>query len=75
MKCHKCGNDMQAGYLQSDMKVGITWVSKPVAFGFGWWKKDSVTVSEETVPGLSVVPAHICKSCKVFFGDFSNKAL
>ena len=63
---------MEAGYLQSDIKVGITWVSKPMPFGLGWWKKDAVTVSDDIAPGLSGVPTHICKSCKVFFGDFSQ---
>ncbi|MBR6825891.1 MAG: hypothetical protein IKM59_05010 [Oscillospiraceae bacterium] len=73
MNCPKCGKEMEPGFLQSDMKVGITWVSKPVAFGLGWFKKDSVTVSAETTPGLSTVPTHICKTCKLFFGDYSSE--
>lgn len=72
VNCPKCDREMEAGYLQSDVKVGITWVSKPMPFGLGWWKKDAVTVSDEIAFGLSGVPTYICKSCKVFFGDFSK---
>jgi hypothetical protein len=28
MLCPKCKREMKAGFLQSDAKVGITWVSK-----------------------------------------------
>lgn len=63
MNCPKCGREMEAGYLQSDIKVGITWVNKPMPLGLGWWKKDAVTVSDEIALGLSGVPTHICKSC------------
>lgn len=74
MNCPKCGKEMDPGYLQSDMKVGITWVKKPKAFGLGLFSKDSVTVSEDfSTPYLATVPTHICKTCKIFVGDYSNK--
>ena len=72
MKCPKCGMEMEPGFLQSDMKVGISWVKKPIVFGLGWFHKDSVTVTEENTPGISTVPTHICKNCKIFVGDYSN---
>ena len=41
MVCPKCGREMLAGFLQSDAKVGITWVSKLLPFGLGYWKNDA----------------------------------
>ena len=73
MNCPKCGREMESGYLQSDMKVGITWVKKPMVFGLSWFRMDSVTVSDEATPYLATVPTCICKTCKIFVGDYSNK--
>jgi len=73
MKCPKCGNDMTAGFLQSDAKVGMTWVSKLLPVGLGYWKNDSELVSEELTVGVAAIPAHICKNCKLLLGDYSGK--
>jgi hypothetical protein len=42
-------------------------------FGFGYWKKDAELVSEELEAGLTAIPTHICKHCKLLLGDYSNK--
>ena len=73
MVCPKCGREMIAGYLQSDAKVGITWVSKLLQFGLGYWKNDAELVSEEIGIGTTAIPTHICKHCKVLLGDYSHK--
>ena len=73
MLCPKCKREMKAGFLQSDAKVGITWVSKLLPFGFGYWKKDAELVSEELEAGLTAIPTHICKHCKLLLCDYSNK--
>lgn len=74
MNCPLCGKEMEPGYLQSDIAVGITWVKKPLPLGLGWFKKDSITVSDDTTtPYLSTVPTHICKSCKIFVGEYGSK--
>ena len=72
MKCPKCGREMEKGYLQSDWKNSISWVSKLLPFGLGYWKQDGICVSNEATVGVVAVPAHICKSCKVFVGDYSG---
>lgn len=73
MKCPKCGNEMIAGFLQSDTNVGITWVSKLLPMGLGYWKKDAELVSDELGIGVTAIPTHICKQCKLLLGDYSQK--
>ncbi len=73
MKCPKCGNEITSGYLQSDNKVGITWVSQLLPMGLAYWKKDAELVSEELSVGVNAIPAHICKRCKLLLGDYSQK--
>ena len=73
MKCPKCNAEMEQGFLQSDMDSSITWVKKLLPLGLGFWKKDSEVVSEILGSGISAVPAHICKRCKLFLGDYSAK--
>lgn len=72
MKCPKCGRDMEQGFLQSDAKIGINWVSKLMPFGVGWWKKDAVYVSVKEGAGVVGVPAYICKQCKLLLGDYNE---
>ncbi len=73
MLCPKCGKEMTPGFLQSDVRVGITWVSKLLPMGLGYWKKDAEPVSEELGVGVTAIPAHICKGCKLLLGDYSQK--
>ena len=73
MRCPKCGKEMTAGFLQSDNCVGITWVPQILPFGLGYWKLESETVSTEMSVGVNGLSAHICKDCKVLFGDYSQK--
>ena len=64
---------MCAGFLQCDTKASIAWVSKLYPFGLGYWKNDAQVVSEELGIGVSAVPTHICKYCKLLLGDYSKK--
>lgn len=73
MKCPKCQKEMIPGYLQSDAKVGITWVSKLLPGGLGYWKMDAEHVSDELAIGVTAIPTHICKQCKLLLGDYSQK--
>lgn len=73
MKCPKCGYEMIPGFLQSDAAVGITWVSKLLPMGLGYWKKDAELVSDEIGIGVTAIPTHICKRCKLLLGDYSKK--
>ena len=73
MKCPKCAREMEAGFLQSDAKVGISWVSKLLPFGLSYWKKDTELVSDELGVGVTAIPTHICRQCKILVGDYSNK--
>ena len=73
MVCPKCGQEMTAGFLQSDAKIGITWVSKLLPFGVGYWKNDAELVSEEMGIGLTAIPTHIFKDCKLLLGDYSKR--
>lgn len=73
MVCPKCNREMDAGYLQSDNNVGITWVSKLLPMGLGYWKKDAELVSAEQGIGITAIPTHICKHCKLLLGDYSSK--
>ena len=72
MNCPKCGKEMEEGYLQSDWKESIGWVSKLLPFGLGYWKKDGINVSKPMPVGVNAVPTHICKNCKIFVGDYSE---
>jgi hypothetical protein len=36
-------------------------------------EKDAELVSEELEAGLTAIPTHICKHCKLLLGDYSNK--
>lgn len=73
MKCPKCGRDMSAGFLQTDSREVITWVSKLMPLGLGYWKKDAQIVSDDTPFGVTAIPTHICKHCKLLLGDYSQK--
>ncbi len=73
MKCPKCGKDMEPGFLQSDTKVGITWVSKLLPLGLGYWKNDAESVSSDSCMGVTAIPTHICKQCKLLLGDYSQR--
>ena len=73
MKCPKCNAEMEKGVLQCDMDSNITWVSKLLPLGLAYWSKDAQVVSEPLGPGVSAVPAYICKSCKLFVGDYQQK--
>ena len=73
MVCPKCEREMLAGFLQSDAKIGITWVSKLLPFGLSYWKNDAELVSEESGIGTAAIPTHICKHCKILLGDYSHK--
>jgi hypothetical protein len=66
---------MAPGFLQSDAKVGITWVSKLLPFGLGYWKMDAELVSDELRAGVTAIPTHICKQCKLLVGDYSQKEI
>ncbi len=72
MKCPKCNAEMEEGYLQSNWESSISWVSKVLPFGLGYWKKDGVNVAHQLSVGVYGTPAHICKSCKIFVGDYSD---
>lgn len=72
MKCPKCGREMEEGYLQCHGDSSINWVSKVWPFGLGYWKKDGINVAQPMSVGVNAVPAHICKSCKIFVGDYSD---
>lgn len=72
MLCPKCGREMAAGYLQSGPTTDITWVSKLLPAGLGYWRSDSLPVSCGLKPGIQAVPAHICKTCRIFLGDYSQ---
>ncbi len=63
---------MQKGYLQGDDMHGIMWVNKLIPLGLGEWKKDSEQVGVISKVGISAVPTHICKQCKLFVGDYSE---
>ncbi len=71
MKCPKCGVEMEKGYLQCQ-DSSINWVSKVMPFGLGYWKSDGINVAQAMKVGVNAVPAHICKTCKVFVGDYSE---
>ena len=73
MKCLKCGREMETGFLQSGMDSSICWVSKLLPFGVGYWKNDAEIVSEILDHGITAIPAHICKHCKLILGDYSQK--
>ncbi len=73
MKCPKCGNEMAAGFLQCSQESTIAWVSKLLPLGMGYWKADSEIVSTALGTGTPAIPAHICKSCKLLVGDYSEK--
>ena len=73
MKCPKCGKEMEAGFLQTDHRETITWVSKLLPMGLGYWKKDAQIVSDSLGVGVNAVPANICKQCKLLLGDYSGK--
>lgn len=72
MKCPKCGREMEEGFLQGNWEHNIEWVSKILPFGLGFWKSDGISVSQQKSVGVTAVPAHICKSCKIFVGDYSE---
>ena len=74
MKCPKCGKEMEAGFLQCNMDSSISWVSKLLPLGLGYWKKDAIVVSDILGSGVNATPAHICKQCKLFLADYSQKA-
>lgn len=73
MKCPKCGKEMESGFLQTDFREVITWVSKLMPLGLGYWKKDAQIVSEDMAFGVTAIPTHICKHCKLLLGDYSQK--
>ena len=73
MNCPKCGKEMISGFLQSDAKVGITWVSKILPMGLAYWMQDAELVSDDLAIGVMGIPTHICKNCKLLLGDYSNK--
>ena len=72
MICPKCGNEMEAGFLQTNAKNNISWVSKMLPMGIGFLKKDAIIVSELNAAGVSAVPTHICKNCKLLVSDYSQ---
>ena len=72
MKCPKCQAEMEAGFLQTDMRNDIAWVNKLRPFGLGYWSKDAIIVSSDLNVGLTAVPTHICKRCKLLLGDYSH---
>lgn len=73
MNCPKCNQVMEEGFLQSDSRSSISWVSKLLPFGMGFLKSDAKVVSSDTVVGINSLPAHICKSCKLLIADYSDK--
>lgn len=74
MMCPKCNREMVNGYLQSSARGGgITWVSKLLPMGMGFWKSDAIVVSEELKFNVVAIPTHICKHCKLLLGDYSHK--
>ncbi len=64
---------MTAGFLQCDSDSTITWVSRLLPLGLGYWKGEAQTVSQELGVGTNAVPAHICKSCKLLLADYSGR--
>lgn len=72
MNCPKCGSEMEEGYLQASYKSGITWVKKLWPLGAGYFKLDSVYVSNDGNIGVESVKACICKQCKIFVGDYNE---
>lgn len=72
MRCPKCGREMDKGFLQSDWKNNIEWVSKILPFGLGYWKEDGVNVSQQMPIGVTATPAYICKNCKIFVGNYNE---
>lgn len=73
MLCPNCKREMVAGFLQSDAKVGITWVEHLLPLGLSYWKASSIPVSTDACVGVTAVPAHICKECRLFIGDYNHK--
>ena len=73
MNCSRCGKEMEAGFLQTDVRSPICYVSKLLPLGLGSWKKDAQDVSQLTAAGVQALPAHICKNCKLIVADYSGK--
>lgn len=73
MNCPKCGCEMECGYLQSDHRTGISFVSKLLPFGMGFLQKDALPVAWEMKPGINALPASICRSCRLLIADYSEK--
>jgi len=71
MICPQCGKEMDSGFLQTDKKTPITWVSKVLPMGIGAWAKDAKTISEPYSFGLHETPAYICKDCSIVIADYS----
>ena len=73
MRCPKCGAEMQPGFLQADSKTDILWVEKAGISLWKLWKQETEIVSSDTAAMTNAVPAEICKSCRIFVGDYSQK--
>lgn len=71
MNCPKCGRGMEEGYLQVDDRSGMTWVKKILPLGLGFWRSDSVYISNSGNIGVEGVKTSICKHCKIFVGDYN----
>lgn len=72
MKCPKCGIEMEEGYLKSGDSLGITWVKKVLPLGLDYFKLDTVNISDIGTFGEQIAKASICKSCKIFVGDYNE---
>ncbi len=72
MLCPKCGKEMEAGFLQCSYDSSITWVSKLLPMGVGYWKQDAQIISGQLGVGVTAVPAQICKQCQIVVSDYSQ---
>ena len=72
MKCPNCGGEMTAGFLQADSTADILWTQKLAPSILNLWKQETEIVSYDTGAMTNAVPAHICKRCRIFVGDYSK---
>ena len=63
---------MEEGFLQASYKSGIIWVKKALPFGIGYFKADSVYISNNGDFGIETVKTCVCKKCKMFVGDYNE---
>lgn len=70
MKCPKCGNEMENGFIQSPHHV--SWVKKPNKIMYATKNEDVEFITK--VPFfIPAVPADICKKCREIVVHYSMR--